>query len=101
MTDLRDQLADFEAAARRLTHLRPGETIALPRTGLGPLLRRLRQEAGLTLDQVGARAHISRKGVCNRELPGSALPAAALVEHLAAVGYQVALVPIQPDRRPA
>lgn len=108
MTDLRDHLADFEAAAHRaLTH-RPRPT-TLPRTGLGSFLRRLRHDAGLTLDQVAARVHITRKGMCNRELHGSALPAAALVEHLAALGYDLALVPhaepgaglLTPDRRTA
>ena len=98
MTDLRDQLPAFEAAAQRaLTQPRP---VNLPRAGLGTFLRRLRHEAGLTLDQVAALTHITRKGVCNRELHGSALPAAALVEHLAALGYDLALIP-HTDRRTA
>lgn len=93
MTDLRDQLADFEAAARRLLAQQRRQSLALPRTGLGPLLRRMRQDAGLTLDQVGTLAHISRKGVCNRELHGRALPTEALVEHLDALGYRILAVP--------
>lgn len=76
MTDLRDQLAD-------------PTVIQLPRTGHGSLLRRLRTTAGLTLDDIGQRCHITRKGMCNRELKGVALPAAALIEHLDALGYDV------------
>lgn len=94
MTDLRDHLADFEAAARRtLTTTRRPTPTRLPRAGLGGFLRQLRHDAGLTLDQVAARCHVTRKGMCNRELHGSALPAAALVEHLAALGYDLALIP--------
>lgn len=81
MTDLRDQLAD---------------PIVLPRTGLGILLRQLRHAAGMTLDQVGARAHLTRKGVSMRELYGVALPTEALVEHAAALGYRVVLEPLPP-----
>jgi transcriptional regulator with XRE-family HTH domain len=83
VTDLRVQLADFDTAG----------AFQLPRTGLGTLLRRLRHQAGLTLDQVGERAHMSRKGISMRELNGVALPAAALIEHLDALGYDVIAVP--------
>ena len=90
MTDLRDQLAAFEDAARRLP-VRTGTAVIRLRSGrhLGPMLRRIRLDLGLTLDTVGERAHITRKGVCNRELHGVALPAAALIEHLDALGYDV------------
>jgi hypothetical protein len=98
VTDLRDQLGAFEDAARRLTVQPRRAAVALPRTGLGLLLRRMRLDAGLTLDQVGQAAHITRKGVCSRELHGRALPATALVEHLGALGYHVIAVP---DRRTA
>lgn len=78
MTDLRDQL---------------GDAVVLPRANLGTLLRHMRQAAGLTLDDIGRRVHLSRKGICNRELNGIALPAAALIEHLNALGYDVVAVP--------
>lgn len=96
MTDLRDQLADFEAAAQRLAHLRrTGTPIPLTSSerGFGTLIRRLRHTAGLTLDQVAARCHITRKGMCNRELHASAMTAGALIETLDALGYDVIAVP--------
>jgi hypothetical protein len=87
--------------------------LRLPRTGLGLFLRDLRRTAGLTLDQVGARCHITRKGLCSREIHGVALPAAALIEHLDALDFDVYAVrrqrpgcrptgtgwPATPDRR--
>lgn len=79
MHDLRDQHADG--------------ALRLPRRDLGPLLRRLRLDQGLTLDQVAARCHVSRKAICSRELNGVALPAAAAVEHFDALGYDLALIP--------
>jgi hypothetical protein len=96
VTDLRDQLADFDAAAQRaLTFARRRRALIMLADGhnLGPLLRNLRHDVGLTLDEVGRRAYITRKGVCNRELHGVALPAAALIEHANALGYDLALVP--------
>jgi DNA-binding XRE family transcriptional regulator len=106
-TDLRDQLAAFEAAARRaLTAPQPTGRPAVRLTSgrnLGPLLRRLREEAGLTGDQLGARIHLTRRGICARELHGSALPVGALIETAHALGYRVALIPqaLTPDRRTA
>jgi transcriptional regulator with XRE-family HTH domain len=95
VTDLRDQLADFDAAVIPLTGTR----------GFGRLIRRLRHAAGLTLDQVAARCHITRKGQCNRELHENAMTAGALLEALDALGYDVYAVrrdgALTPDRRTA
>jgi capsular polysaccharide biosynthesis protein len=103
VTDLRDQLADFEDAARRLAD-NPPTVITLTRRvhRYGPLIRRLRHTAGLTLDQVAARCHITRKGQCNRELHENAMSAGALIEALDALGYDVIAVQrLTPDRRTA
>lgn len=100
MTDLRDQLHDFEAIASRLAERRPVGAV-IPLTGgdrrFGFLIRRIRKAAGLTLDQVAARCHITRKGMCNRELHAHAMSAGALIESLDALGYDVIAV----RRRPA
>jgi len=96
VTDLRDQLDAFEAAAQRLAERRPrGPVISLTDGDrrFGFLIRRLRHTAGLTLDQVAARCHITRKGMCNRELHASAMTAGALIESLDALGYDVVAVP--------
>lgn len=98
MTDLRDQLADFDAAARRLLDQHGGQPIALPRTGLGDFLRSLRHGAGLSLEQVAQRACVTKQAMSNRERKGKALAATALVEHAQALGYRVVL---EPDRRTA
>jgi len=105
MTDLRDQAADLEAAARRLLAARPTTRPAPLRLAsgreLGPLLRRLRKDAGLTLDQLGARIHLTRRGVCARELHGVALPTAALIETLDALDYDLIAVPRAPRKAAA
>jgi hypothetical protein len=91
VTDLRDQLADFEATAARLGHT-PAHTIRITSgRRLGDLLRRMRLDAGLTLDQLGHRAHVSRSGVSKRELATRALSVGAFVETANALGYDVQL----------
>jgi transcriptional regulator with XRE-family HTH domain len=60
---------------------------------IGPLLRRLRKREGLTLEQLGARVHLTRKGVWNRELNSRAITAGALLDTAHALGFTVALVP--------
>lgn len=68
---------------------------------LGALFRRLRLANGLTMEQLGARVHISKKGVSNREHHGRAVTAGALIETANALGYTVALVPARhPGARP-
>jgi hypothetical protein len=67
--------------------------ITLTRTrDVGPILRGLRHRAGLSANQVAARVRISKSGVAKRETqPGCTL--GALIDHAAALGYAVALVP--------
>jgi transcriptional regulator with XRE-family HTH domain len=68
---------------------------------LGALFRCLRIQAGLTLDDLGARVHITRKGVSNRELHSRAFSAGAFIETAAALGYRVVLQPnLNPGARP-
>jgi len=59
---------------------------------LGPLIRQLRHDRGLTLAQLGARAHVTKGGMHKRETDCRAMPVAALVETLAALGYDLALI---------
>ena len=99
MTDLRDQLADFEAAARRLADHSPTVILLTRDKRFGQLIRRLRKTAGLTLDQIAARCHITRKGQCNRELHENAMTAGALIEALDALGFDVIAVRRLDDRR--
>lgn len=98
-TDLRNDLDAFEAAARRLAALQPPGAV-IPLTAgdrrFGFLVRRLRKTAGLTLEGLATRCHVTRKGMCNRELHASAMSAGALIETLDALGYDVLAV-----RRPA
>jgi len=100
MTDLRDQLADFDAAARRALHTHKPQPIPLTRyQDLGALLRTLRHDAGLSLNRLAAVAYVSKSALSKRE-HRSGLTVGALVEHAQALGYTVALVPLT-DRRPA
>jgi transcriptional regulator with XRE-family HTH domain len=64
---------------------------------LGPILRRLRQTAGLTQAQVAEQSFVTKKAICARELHGTATTAGALIEHAAVFGYDLALIP---SRRP-
>jgi hypothetical protein len=94
VTDLRDQLADFEAAATRLAVCRPRAT-PLPladRRSIAYTLWLLRQNAGMSPDGLAARLGMSRSGVFKREHDGR-IPASALVEHARALGYTLALIP--------
>jgi transcriptional regulator with XRE-family HTH domain len=62
---------------------------------IGPLLRRLRVDAGLTVRDVARRTHLSRSGVAKRE-SSTAGYLGALVETVNALGYDVAIVPREP-----
>ncbi len=90
MTDLRDQLADFEDLARRLT-ARP-QPIRLTDRHIGNLLRELRERAGLSQLALTRRAHITKSGISARE-SRSSMTVGALVEHARALGYDLALIP--------
>jgi DNA-binding transcriptional regulator YiaG len=96
VTDLRDQLGDFEAAAQRLL---PSTTpIRLAHSSdLGQLLRDLRHRAGLSQRDLARLAHVSKGGLAARE-QRSGMTVGALVDHARALGYAVALIP---DRRTA
>jgi transcriptional regulator with XRE-family HTH domain len=59
---------------------------------LGAVLRDLRHGSGLTIRQVGALACVSKSGVLKRE-QGEGGSVAALIDHLDALGYDLALVP--------
>lgn len=91
MTDLRDQLADFEAAARRLTA--GPEIIPITRAAdLGKILRDLRHDKGLSQRALAQGTHLTKSGLAARE-KRSGMTAGALVEHARALGYDVALIP--------
>jgi DNA-binding transcriptional regulator YiaG len=94
VTDLRDQLADFEAAARRLTTHTPTIRLTTSDT-IGTALKHMRQDAGQSLDGLALRLGISRSGVHKREHDGR-VPTSALVRHARALGYDVALIPRRP-----
>ncbi len=64
---------------------------------VAPLLRRLRMSAGLSMEQLGRRVHITKKGVLNRELHSRAVTAGAFIDTARALGYSVML---HPPRRP-
>lgn len=94
MTDLRDQLADFEATARRI-HVTPPQPTPIPltdRIAIATTLWHLRQDAGQSLDGLAVRLGISRSGVHKREVDGR-IPASALIQHADALGYDLALIP--------
>lgn len=84
MTDLRDQLA---GRAIRIDH----------DTDIGRIIAQLRRDAGYTGLSLARRLHISRSGIAKRENTAS-MSTAALVAHLAALGYDLALIP-RTDRR--
>lgn len=94
--DLRDQLADFEAAARRLlpdtTPIRIGHY-----SNLGLILRELRHRAGLSQHRLAALANVTKSGLAARE-QRSGMTVGALVDHVRPLGYEVALIRC---RRPA
>lgn len=59
---------------------------------IGPALRKLRHESGLTMRQLGAEAHMSASGIAKRE-QSRAGRLGALIGHARALGCAVALVP--------
>ncbi|HXM54566.1 MAG TPA: helix-turn-helix transcriptional regulator [Candidatus Dormibacteraeota bacterium] len=102
MTDLRDQLDAFEAAARRLT-IRPDiEPIRIGHSSdLGALLRHLRHQAGLSQQKLARRANVTKSGLAARERRNG-MTVGAFIDHAQALGYDLALIPAQaPDRRAA
>ncbi len=90
MTDLRDQLADFETAARRL--LPANEPIRVTHhSNLGLLLRELRHHAHLSQNDLARIMHITKSGLAAREQrPGMSV--GAFIDHAQALGYDVALI---------
>jgi transcriptional regulator with XRE-family HTH domain len=62
---------------------------------IGPLLRRLRLDAGLAVRDLADRAHVSKSGISKREhRPG--MTTAGLIHHLDALGYELAVVAARP-----
>lgn len=59
---------------------------------LGQLIRRLRQEAGLSLVELGERCNVTKGGQSKREIDARAMTAGALIEQANALGYRVVLV---------
>jgi transcriptional regulator with XRE-family HTH domain len=60
---------------------------------LGPLVRRLRLDAGLSQTALGKRVHMSKGGISKRELEARAMTVGALIESGRAFGFDLALVP--------
>ena len=87
MTDLRDQLADFDAAARGTIRLTSHRNI-------GRLLRHLREQAGLTTRQLGRLAHVTSSGLSKREHTNG-ITAYGLINHVRPLGYEVVLMPVR------
>jgi hypothetical protein len=104
VTDLRDQLADFEATARRL--LPANDPIRINHSSnLGALLRQLRHQAGLSQRALAHTAHVTKSGLSARE-QRSGMTVGAFIDHTRALGYDVVLVrrsagALTPDRRTA
>lgn len=71
----------------------PTPIVVLARdTIVGPILRSLREDAGLSTRQVAELAHVSKSGVHKRETAiGGTV--GALIDRAAALGYVVALIP--------
>jgi hypothetical protein len=93
VTDLRDQLADFEAAAERaLSRPHPHTRRLDDRISIATTLWHLRQQSGQSMDGLAARLGISRSGVHKRECDGR-IPASALIAHARQLGYDLALIP--------
>jgi transcriptional regulator with XRE-family HTH domain len=61
---------------------------------IGPVLRKLRLDAGLTMRQLGARAHMSTSGIAKREHARAGY-VGILIGHAGALGFDVALVPLR------
>lgn len=59
---------------------------------LGRLLRQLRHDAGLSLNDLAPLCHLSKGGLSKREIDSRAMTAGALIETARALGYDVALV---------
>lgn len=67
---------------------------------VGPTLHRLRLDAGLTIRETAARAHISANGVHKRERSRAGY-IGMFVHHARALGFDVALIPARhPHARP-
>jgi Helix-turn-helix domain len=101
VTDLRDQLPAFEAAARRLIP-QTGPIPVTHHSHLGLILRELRHRAGLSQNALARQMHITKSGLAAREQrPGMSV--GAFIDHAQAVGYDVALIrragALTPDRR--
>jgi transcriptional regulator with XRE-family HTH domain len=64
---------------------------------LGQMLRRLRHDAGLSLNDLAPLCHVSKGGLSKREIDSRAMTAGALIETARALGYAVALVPSRRD----
>ncbi len=68
---------------------------------VGGLIRRLRHDAGLTLDQLARRVHVTRNAASKRELRSPSLAVAVLVDTAHVLGYDLALIPKRhPGARP-
>ena len=67
---------------------------------IGPTLRKLRYEAGLTVRQVARIAHLSINGIHHREQSHAGY-IGMFVEHVSALGHTVVIVPQRhPGARP-
>jgi hypothetical protein len=101
--DLRDQLAEFDAAARRL--LPANDPIRITHShNLGHLMRDLRHHAGLSQRGLATLANVTKSGLSARE-QRSGMTVGAFIDHARALGYDVALIRraghLTPDRRTA
>lgn len=68
-------------------------------THIGQALQQLRTSNGLSQTALGARLHQDRPAISKRERRPS-ITLDVLIEHVAALGYSVALIPGDSDLRP-
>ncbi len=60
---------------------------------IGQLLKRLRENAGLTQRQLGKLAHVTSSGLAKRERTNG-ITTYGLINHVRPLGYEVVLIPI-------
>lgn len=74
-------------------------TLTAPRQ-IGPALRRIRKQCGITVNQLVVGSFLTRSCVYRRESTG-AISSASLIDHAHVLGFDLALIPQRhPGARP-
>jgi DNA-binding XRE family transcriptional regulator len=82
-------------------HLAGGSVQLTDRTQALAVLAGLRRERGLTQADFAERLHVHRKTICYRETGHVGTEIGELIRAARALGYTVALIPIEPAEEPA